>query len=81
MTPEQLVQFLGWNTLINLIVFAIGGIAVLVYGKELATIHARWFGMDEEKLPAAYFQYLGRYKTLIFFFNLVPYLALRIMGV
>jgi hypothetical protein len=37
------------------------------------------FGLDDTDLSRAYFQYLAQYKILIFVFNLMPYLALRIM--
>ena len=37
------------------------------------------FGVDEADLPGIYFRYIAQYKILIFVFNLMPYLALRIM--
>jgi hypothetical protein len=37
------------------------------------------FGLEDADLSRAYFQYLAQYKILVFVFNLMPYLALRIM--
>jgi hypothetical protein len=37
------------------------------------------FDLAEADLSRAYFQYLAQYKILIFVFNLMPYLALRII--
>jgi hypothetical protein len=37
------------------------------------------FGLSEDALSRAHFQYLAQYKVAIFVFNLAPYLALRIV--
>ena len=42
-------------------------------------IHRKMFGLSEEVLSKEYFRYLANYKIAIFIFNLVPYLALRIV--
>ena len=42
-------------------------------------VHSKMFDLDPQKLPAMYFDYLGRFKVLVIVFNLVPYLALRII--
>jgi hypothetical protein len=42
-------------------------------------MHSKIFDLDPETLPAMYFDYLGRLKLLVIVFNLVPYLALRII--
>jgi hypothetical protein len=45
----------------------------------ISKIHGSMFDLDDTDLSRAYFQYLAQYKILIFVFNLMPYLALRIM--
>jgi hypothetical protein len=45
----------------------------------ISKIHGNMFGLEEAELSRAYFQYLAQYKILLFVFNLMPYLALRIM--
>jgi hypothetical protein len=42
-------------------------------------IHGKMFGLSEEVLSKEYFRYLANYKIAIYIFNLVPYLALRIV--
>ncbi|WP_078459044.1 DUF6868 family protein [Solemya velum gill symbiont] len=42
-------------------------------------IHSKLFGVQKEGLDAMYFNFLANYKLAIFIFNLVPYLALKIM--
>lgn len=43
-------------------------------------IHSSWYGIVKADLPNIYFRYLANYKIAFFVFNLVPYLALRIMA-
>ena len=43
-------------------------------------IHQKMLGMSETDLSKVYFQYMAQYKIFIFIFNLVPYLALRVVG-
>jgi hypothetical protein len=42
-------------------------------------LHSRLFQVDPVSLPKLYFAWLGNYKILIIMFNLVPYLALRLI--
>jgi hypothetical protein len=46
----------------------------------VVSFHSKMSGVDEADLPKIYFEYLGNFKILIFVFNLVPYLALRVMA-
>ena len=46
----------------------------------MTQIHGRMFGLDEPSLMRSYFQYLALYKIAILVFNLVPFLALLIVG-
>lgn len=77
---ETLTAVLGWCALINLLVLAASSLAIVGCRKWIGGIHARMFGMDEAALSAAYFRYLATYKLLVLVFNLVPYVALRIVS-
>jgi len=46
---------------------------------SIGSIHASMFKLEQEDLSKAYFRYLANYKILVIVFNLVPYLALRII--
>lgn len=76
---ETLAAFLGWCTLLNMGMLMFAS-ALLVYMRgSIAKIHGNMFQLDDRVLSLAYFQYLAQYKIAIFVFNLMPYLALRIM--
>ncbi|MGI9436522.1 MAG: DUF6868 family protein [Geminicoccaceae bacterium] len=79
MTVEQLTGFFGWCSLINIIVIVVAAFGLMLTRDWVLKIHAGMFGVDEAELPSIYFKYLAYYKIAFFVFNLVPYLALRII--
>ncbi|NND83188.1 MAG: hypothetical protein HKN50_12240, partial [Gammaproteobacteria bacterium] len=42
-------------------------------------LHSSLSGVAEERLPEMYFSFLANYKLAFIMFNLIPYLALRVM--
>ena len=80
MTPEQMMQFFGWCTILNFVMLAIAA-AILIWQKNwIVRIHSGMFGVREQDLNIVYFKYLAYYKIAVIVFNLVPYLALRIIA-
>ncbi len=77
---ETLTVFFGWCTAINIGVLVVASISVILIRGPMAKIHGKMFGLDEADLSRQYFQYLGQYKIAIFVLNLIPYIALKIMG-
>jgi len=77
---ETLREFLGWCSVINIGVLLLSSIMVVLMRGWIVKLHARMTGIDEEELPVLYFKILGNYKMLIVLFNVVPYIALRIMS-
>lgn len=43
-------------------------------------MHGGLFGLEENDLARAYFQYLGQFKIAIIVLNITPYIALRIIA-
>ena len=79
MTVEQFTQFLAWCTVINFALLILASIALWAMRDFAARVHGAMFGLPQMVLNEQYFQYLAQYKILIIVFNLVPYLALRII--
>ena len=80
MTVEMLRAFFGWCTLLNwglmIIVFMF-----MVLGRSwVFRMHAKIFGTTEEEVSKAIYLVMAGYKTAIFLFCVVPYLALRIIA-
>jgi len=80
MTIETLRVFFGWCTVINLGLFIFSAILIIAIRGMAARMHAKMFNVDEAFILQTYYKYLGHYKIAIIVFNLVPYLALKIMG-
>jgi len=72
-------EFFGWCTVINIGILLIATIFIACARGTITTIHSKLFKLNDTDLSHAYFQFLGQYKLAIYVFNLVPYIALRIM--
>ena len=77
---ETIREFLGWCAVINIGLLLLSTIMLMVMRGWLVMIHAKMTGVSEADLPRLYLEYLGNYKILIIVFNLVPYVALKIMA-
>lgn len=71
---------LGWCTLLNFGLLVFVALMLRLVGRSIRQLHARLFGLHEEQLPLVYFQWMAHYKTFVLFFNLMPYLALRLVA-
>jgi len=78
-TIDLLQQWLGWSLLINLILLMLTALAVVFGRSWIIPIHSRMFDIEPARLVRIYFGYIAIYKILIIVFNLVPYLALRVI--
>ena len=72
-------EFFGWCTVINIGILLIATIFIAFARGTITTIHSKLFKLNDTDLSHVYFQFLGQYKLAIYVFNLVPYIALRIM--
>ena len=79
-TIETLTELLGWASVINVCILIIASISVMLMRNAMISLHGKMFGLDSADLSRAYFQYLAQYKIAIFVFNLVPYIALKIIA-
>lgn len=79
MDIEILTKLLAWSTTINLGVLIFASIMLVAMRGWASSFHAKMFDLSEEAVRLEYYRYLANYKIFIFIFNLVPYLALRII--
>ena len=78
-TVESLSAFLGWSLVINLAVLILSFLTIRLGPPLLSNLQAKLMGLDVESTRKIYLKVLGTYEILIIFFNLVPYLTLRIV--
>ena len=79
-TIETLTELLGWASVINVCILIIASISVMLMRNAMISLHGKMFGLDSADLSRAYFLYIAQYKIAIFVFNLVPYIALKIIA-
>jgi hypothetical protein len=79
MTIDALTTFLGWSTVLNMSMLIVASLSLVLFRSSVSTIHGKLFGLSENDLANAYFSYLAQYKIAIFIFNLIPYIALKLM--
>ena len=70
---------LGWCTAINIVLLGLTTLALILMKDFTARVHSALFGLNRMVLAEQYFQYLAQYKILVVVFNLVPYVALRLI--
>lgn len=80
MTIAEFTEFLGWATVINLSFFILTVLGVTFLQNTIVQIHKKLFGISEEDLLRAYFQYMAQFKIVVVVFFLAPYVALKFIG-
>ena len=80
MTLEIIRDMLGWCIVMNWIALAWWLIFFIMAHDWMYRIHGKWFNIPVEKFDAIHYSGMAIFKIAILVFNLVPYLALRIVG-
>lgn len=80
MPPEiELQNFLAWCLTINFCLLTLWWFTWMFARDWMYQVHSRWFSIPREHFDSLHYLLLGTFKLSIFFFNLVPYLALRLI--
>ena len=80
MTLELVRNTLLWCTVINFGLLIVWFVGFLVARDWIRRFHGKWFKLSEESFDVIQYAGMGIFKLLIFVFNLVPYIALLIVG-
>ena len=73
-------EMMLWCSILNL------GLLILVFlmfrmaGKWICKIHGKIWDLPEENVRISLYRTMATYKMLVFILNVVPYVALRIIG-
>jgi len=79
MTVDILLGVLGWSAVINIGLLLWWSLWILFAHDFVYRMHSRWFKIPVEKFDAIHYAGMAFYKITIIVFNVVPYLALRII--
>jgi len=80
MTLEVIRSTLAWCTLINWVILLLWFLFFAFARDFVYRIHNKWFNIPVEKFDTIHYAGIVFFKIFVFMFNLVPYLALRIVG-
>jgi len=80
MTVELIAAILGWCTLINFGLLIWWFLFVVIAHDWTYQLHTKWFKISQERFDAIHYSLMGVFKIGVIIFNLVPYLALRIVA-
>ncbi len=79
MDVEILTSLLGWSTVINWGILFFWFVMLVVARNWVYQVHTQWFKINKDRFEEIHYQLMGFYKIMIFLFNLVPYIVLRIV--
>ena len=79
MTIEITRDFLGWCSIINMGLLLWWFMFFTLVHDLVYRIHSRWFKLSVERFDAIHYAGMAFFKVGIILFNIVPYLALRIV--
>ena len=80
MTTDSLIAFFGWCFLINLGLLIFSMLVMMLCRGRALHLYGKIFWLTEEEVGSIYLRCLAYYKIVIIAFNLVPYLALRVIA-
>jgi hypothetical protein len=72
--------FFLWCTIINGALLIFSSLLCAFAGDWVYRVHSRWFTLSRESFNTVIYSFIGLYKIFFIVFNLVPYLALVIVG-
>ena len=80
MTVSMIRELLGWCCVINMGLLLWWFLIILLAHDCIYKIHGKWFKMSKETFDAIHYAGIAFFKISIFVFNIVPYIALHIIG-
>lgn len=79
MTVEIVRGVLAWSAVMNYALLIVWFLVFSLGHDWVYKLHSKWFTLSLEKFDAMHYASMAFFKLSIFLFNLVPYLALRIV--
>ena len=80
MSIHEIREVLMWCTIINAVMLLVWFAMFALAGDWIYRCHSKWFPLPRETFNAIHYSGMALFKLAIFVFNLVPFLALLIVG-
>jgi len=79
MTLEVVRDVIAWSAVLNFALLAVWFLVFSLAHGWMYRIHGKWFTLSVESFDAIHYGGMAFFKLCIIIFNVVPYLALRIV--
>jgi len=80
MDIESITAFFMWCTILNVALLLLSSLFCLCAAHWIYGIHSKWFSISRETFNVAIYSFIALYKILVLVFNVIPYIALLIVG-
>ncbi len=80
MDIQTATAFFMWCTIINGALLLLSATVCMAAPDWVYRMHTRWFSVPREAFNVAIYSIFGFYKIVVVVFNVVPYVALLIIG-
>ncbi len=80
MDIDSIRAFFMWGTIMNIALLVLSSLICVCAGDWVYRMHSKWFSISRETFNVAIYSFIGLYKILVIVFNLIPYVALLIVG-
>jgi hypothetical protein len=80
MTTATLANFLLWCAVVNYVILIVWFVAMLAAHDFVYKLHSRWFNLTEATFDGYMYLSMAIYKILVLVLNVVPFIALKIIG-
>jgi hypothetical protein len=80
MDIDSITAFFMWCTILNVALLVLSSLICLCAGDWVYRIHSKWFSISRETFNVAIYSFIALYKISVLVFNLIPYIALLIVG-
>ena len=80
MDIDTITAFFMWCTILNVALLLLSSLMCICAGDWAYRIQSKWFSVSRETFNVAIYSFLGLYKLLVIVFNVIPYVALLIIG-
>ena len=80
MDLQTLTTFFMWCTIMNGALLVLWTIMLILAPDSVYRIHRKWFPIPRETFDVVIYSFLGIFKIVFLVFNVVPYVALLIIG-
>ena len=80
MDIDSIRTFFMWCTILNVALLVLSSLICVCARDWVYRMHSKWFSISRETFNVAIYSFIGLYKILVFVFNLIPYVALLIVG-